>query len=217
MNKDSVIATESARRRNPRGHGDRLRADILAAVARLLDQKLTETALPVSLREVAREVGIAAQSMYLHFADKEQLARAVAEDGYQRVVMAMRDADDKAAAQGADASERLRAQANAFCAFAAAEHGVIRLMFGHDASSFGEPGQVHPARLLWQQWVEAIRACENEGLRWPDSAESVARFLWSALFGHFALWSSTFGRHDEDELTTFVDGIVDVILRDGKR
>ncbi|MFG3022126.1 hypothetical protein ACGFZQ_26855 [Streptomyces sp. NPDC048254] len=47
------------------------------------------------------------------FADKDELARVVAENGYQRVV-AMRDADSWAAADGADASERLRAQAKAF-------------------------------------------------------------------------------------------------------
>ncbi|SED60939.1 WHG domain-containing protein [Streptomyces melanosporofaciens] len=186
-------------------------------MARLLDQKLTENPLPVSLREVAREVGIAAQSMYLHFADKEQLARAVAEDGYQRVVAAMRDADAQAAAHGADAGERLRAQANAFCTFARTERGVIRLMFGHNASGFGELGQTHPARLLWQQWLDAIHAGEEEGLRWPDGAEQTAILLWSALFGRFALWTSTFGRHDAQELTTFVDRTVDTLLRDAHR
>ncbi|BBJ46728.1 hypothetical protein SSPO_094460 [Streptomyces antimycoticus] len=215
MNEDT--ATDTTRRRNPRGQGDRLRAEILAAVARLLDRKLTENPLPVSLREVAREVGIAAQSMYLHFADKDQLARAVAEDGYQRVVAAMREADAQAADHGADAGERLRAQANAFCTFARTERGVIRLMFGHNASSFGEPGQTHPARLLWQQWLDAIHACEEEGLRWPDGAEQTAILLWSALFGRFALWTSTFGRHDAQELTTFVDRTVDTLLRDAHR
>lgn len=215
MNEDT--ATDTTRRRNPRGQGDRLRAEILAAVARLLDQKLTGNPLPVSLREVAREVGIAAQSMYLHFADKDQLARAVAEDGYQRVVAAMRGADAQAADHGADAGERLRAQANAFCTFARTERGVIRLMFGHNSSSFGEPGRTHPARLLWRQWVDAIEACEQEGLRWPDGAEQTAILLWSALFGRFALWTSTFGRHDAQELTTFVDRTVDTLLRDAQR
>ncbi|MEU5924723.1 TetR/AcrR family transcriptional regulator [Streptomyces antimycoticus] len=215
MNEDT--ATDTTRRRNPRGQGDRLRAEILAAVARLLDRKLTENPLPVSLREVAREVGIAAQSMYLHFADKDQLARAVAEDGYQRAVAAMREADTQAAGHGADAGERLRAQANAFCSFARTERGVIRLMFGHNASSFGEPGQTHPARLLWQQWLDAIHACEEEGLRWPEGAEQTAILLWSALFGRFALWTSTFGRHDAQELTTFVDRTVDTLLRDAHR
>ncbi|MFI6792032.1 TetR/AcrR family transcriptional regulator [Nonomuraea sp. NPDC050383] len=212
MSQDTSDTT--TRRRNPRGQGDRLRAEILAAVARLLDRELTETALPVSLREVAREVGIAAQSLYLHFADKDQLAQAVAEDGYQRVVAAMRDADSQAAARGADAGERLRVQANAFCDFARAERGVTRLMFGHDSSRFAQPTEVHPARLLWQQWLDAVHACEEEGLHWPDGAEHTAMLIWSAIFGRFALWTSAFGQHDPQALTNFVDRVVSTVLRD---
>ncbi len=33
----------------------------------------------------------------------------------------------------------------------------------------------------------------------------------------FALWTSTFGRHDVQELTTFVDRTVDSLLRDAQR
>lgn len=211
MNEDG-IATDTARRRNPRGQGERLRSEILAAVGRLLDQKLTDNPLPISFREIAREVGIAGQSMYLHFADKDELARAVAEDGYRRSVTAMSNADAEAAASGADAGERLRAQANAFCAFAREERGVFRLMFGHDASSFDDPGQTHPVRLLWQQWLNAVRACEKEGRHWPDGAEHVTTLLWSALLGRFALWTSTFGNHDPQELAAFADRTVDTVL-----
>ncbi|MEU1370921.1 hypothetical protein ABZ454_32965 [Streptomyces sp. NPDC005803] len=41
--------------------------------------------------------------------------------------------------------------------------------------------------------------------------------LWSALLGRFALYSSTFGRHDEEEITAFVDSSVDAVLRAGNR
>ncbi|MEU9448871.1 TetR/AcrR family transcriptional regulator [Streptomyces sp. NPDC048277] len=208
--------TATVRRRNPRGQGDRLRQDILEAVARLLDEKVANDALPVSLREVAREVGIAAQSMYLHFADKDELARAVTEDGYERLVTAMRDADSEAAADGADARERLRAQSEAFCTFARTQRGVYRLMFGYDATAFGIPRESHPALRLRQQWVDALSACEDEGLSWPDGTENAAITLWSALFGRFALWSQTFGRQDPEELTAFAHRTVDTLLRDAR-
>lgn len=205
------------RRRNPRGQGDQLRREILAAVGRLLDEKLDEGALPVSLREVARETGIAAQSMYLHFADKDQLAHAVAEDGYQRVVAAMRAADARAATDEADAGTRLRAQSDAFCAFARTNRGVFRLMFGHDTSRLGFADQAHPAHVLWQQWLDAVRSCEDEGLHWPDGPEHVAMYLWSALFGRFALWASTFGQDDPETLYTFAHRTIDALLRDATR
>ncbi|MFG2943541.1 TetR/AcrR family transcriptional regulator [Streptomyces sp. NPDC048282] len=209
--------TTAVRRRNRRGQGDRLRQDILEAVARLLDEKVANDGLPVSLREVAREVGIAAQSMYLHFADKDELARAVTEDGYERLVAAMREADAGAAAGGAAARERLRAQADAFCTFARTERGVYRLMFGYDATAFGIPRETHPALALWQQWLDAFHACEGEGLRWSDGVEHAAITLWSALFGRFALWTVTFGRDDPEELTVFAHRAVDMILRDATR
>lgn len=212
MTKDAAT-----RQRNPRGQGERLRAEVLAAVARLLDQRLTDTLLPMSLREIAREAGIAAQSVYLHFADKEELARAVADDGYRRAAAAMGRADEDAAARGADATERLRARAQAFCAFAREERGVIRLMFGHNSTVFATPGSPHPVRVLWQQWLDAVHGCEAEGLRWPDGAEKTATLLWSALFGRFALWSSTFDPREPGELSTFCDQVVDTVLRDAHR
>lgn len=128
---------------------------------------------------------------------------------------AMRRADAEAA--DAVASEWLRAQARAFCILATNERGVTRLMYGHDASTFGEPGQVHPARMLWKQWLDAIRACEEEGMHWPDGTEETATVLWSALFGRFALWTSTFGEHDPRKLTDFADRVVDATLRDARR
>ncbi|KPI08902.1 regulatory protein TetR [Actinobacteria bacterium OK074] len=208
------------RRRNPRGQGERLRQEILAAVGRLLDQKLGDEDLPVSLREVAREVGIAAQSMYLHFADKEQLARAVAEDGYGRIVAAMRSADEAAAAARADAAGRLRAQSDAFCDFARANRGVIRLMFGHDTSRFGAPADadrgVHPARVLWEQWLAAVTACEDDGPSWPDGPRDTAMHLWAALFGRFALWANSFGEHDPETLHAFARRTIDLLLRDAR-
>ncbi|WP_016907766.1 hypothetical protein [Streptomyces xiaopingdaonensis] len=41
--------------------------------------------------------------------------------------------------------------------------------------------------------------------------------LWSALFGRFALWTSTFGEHDPRTLTDFAETLVDATLRDAHR
>jgi AcrR family transcriptional regulator len=53
--------TEVLRARNRRGEGSKLRADILAAATRLLEQTGSEEA--VTLRAVARQVGISAPSI----------------------------------------------------------------------------------------------------------------------------------------------------------
>lgn len=201
---------ETRRSRSPRGQGERLRAEILAAVAHLLDEQVRHPDLNLSLREVARETGIATQSVYLHFASKEALAWAVAADGYDRLVEAMREAQRTTPG---DAADRLRAQAHTFWRFAEDNRGVFRLMFGHDVTRLG-PGdtETHPGGRLWRQWVDAVLACGAEGHLPPEEAEQAALHLWSGLLGRFALWSTTFGRDDTADPAAFTGYLIDRIL-----
>jgi AcrR family transcriptional regulator len=201
---------ETRRSRSPRGQGERLRAEILAAVARLLDEQVRHPDLNLSLREVARETGIATQSVYLHFASKESLAWAVAGDGYERLVAAMREAGQSTPGSAAD---RLRGQSHVFWQFAKDNRGVFRLMFGHDVTRLGpDDNPQHPGGRLWHQWLDAVRACAAEGHLRPEDAEQAALHLWSALLGRFALWSTTFGRDDTADPAEFTDYLIDLIL-----
>ena len=63
------------RRRAPRGSGDQLRDEILDATTDLLLE--TGHAKAVSIRSVAKRVGVTPPSIYLHFADKDALLDAV--------------------------------------------------------------------------------------------------------------------------------------------
>lgn len=206
-------ATDAQRTRSPRGKGDQLRAELLRAVAELLDERLRSPDLTLSLREVARHTGIATQSVYLHFSSKEALAYAVAEEGYRRLVAEMQDAD----ADGGSASDRLRAQAHAFIRYAHANRGVFRLMFGQDVSRLDASQSTHPGGQLWAQWVTAMRACESDGRAWPLGAEVAAQDLWSALLGRFVLWSTTFASDTESSMGDFADHVVDRQLLELKR
>src|ERR1700754_3649521 len=79
-----------ARRRNRRGEGAQLRADIVAAGRELIEDAGTATA--VTLRAVARRVGIAAPSIYAHFADPEQIIRAVVVQAYEEFLRDLQSA-----------------------------------------------------------------------------------------------------------------------------
>src|SRR6266852_3216557 len=63
------------RQRNARGQGARLTEDIVSAAITLIERAGTHEA--VTLRAVAREVGIAAPSIYAHFPDREAIVMAV--------------------------------------------------------------------------------------------------------------------------------------------
>jgi AcrR family transcriptional regulator len=71
------VAPSPRRTRAPRGEGERLREEILAAAERLLIK--TGDIEAVSIRGVAEAVRVTAPSIYLHFADKNELVWAVCE------------------------------------------------------------------------------------------------------------------------------------------
>ena len=75
-----MSSSSTSRVRNPRGHGDRLRNDLLAAARRLLEHHGVEDA--VTLRAVAREVGVTPSAIYPHFAGRQDMIEAVIADAY---------------------------------------------------------------------------------------------------------------------------------------
>src|SRR5260370_16637253 len=92
------------RQRNPRGQGERLRDDIIEAASRLLADP---AAPPLTLRGVAREVGVAATSVYLHFADIDTLILAVAERRFGELVRLQDQARDDARDENPDPPQQL--------------------------------------------------------------------------------------------------------------
>ena len=68
-------ASPRPRQRNARGQGARLTEDIVTGALALIERSGSDEA--VTLRAVAREVGISAPSIYPHFADRDAIVMAV--------------------------------------------------------------------------------------------------------------------------------------------
>jgi len=75
---DSVMNAQTAK---PYHHGD-LREEILCAASRLLEQHNISS---LSLRAVAKEVGVSHTAPYRHFKDKESLLAGIASLGFDRL------------------------------------------------------------------------------------------------------------------------------------
>jgi AcrR family transcriptional regulator len=75
------------RRRASRGAGEQLREDIVVATKKLLAE--CGRAEDVSIRAVADAVGVTPPSIYLHFADKNELLGAVVADVFRELDDAM--------------------------------------------------------------------------------------------------------------------------------
>jgi AcrR family transcriptional regulator len=121
----SMAASATTRRRRAaRGDGDRLREEILVATAALLARMGSDEAL--SLRAVAREVGVSAPSVYLHFPDKEALLLAVAAELFGKVERAL---DAAAVRAGDDPVAAVVARARAYIEWGLENSGQYKVLY----------------------------------------------------------------------------------------
>ena len=84
---EAVSAPAVRRARARRGSGDLLREEIVTAAKRLLAD--ADRADDVPMRAVAEAVGVTTPSIYLHFADKQELLSAVVADVFGELDDAM--------------------------------------------------------------------------------------------------------------------------------
>jgi len=180
--------TEILRERNRRGEGSRLRADILAAATSLLEQTGSEEA--VTLRAVAREVGISAPSIYAHFPDREAIVDAIVDTGFADFNAAMR----AAIAGVSNPVERLRAGCAAYLRFAAERPNRYKLIFERQYLT-GGPAQPVPAirRESFEALVALIQRCIDAGLSASTDAELDSTAIWVALHGFASLHATMAG------------------------
>jgi len=189
-----MTATESgsARRRNPRGQGERLRADIIEAASRLLADPASP---PLTLRAVAREVGVAATSVYLHFADIQSLVVAVADRRFSELVQMQNQAMDSDAGVTAAVTprERVLAGCMAYCEFGLTHPGHYQVMFVTPLPMMENvPIEQTPGYRVFQQLINAVAAtiASPEPSPPPDKASeafAIATMIWQQLHGIVSL------------------------------
>ncbi len=170
---------EPRRLRNPRGQGERLREEIMAAAEFLLAESHDTGQL--SLRGVAKQAGIAATSVYLHFPDVDHLKVALVERGFTELNVARDAASEKID----DPEEALLVRVRAYCQFALAHPGRYRLMFGPDLPpTLAYDVAMSPTYWALQTLIHSIERCqEKRGARPGNDPVRVATMLWAALHG----------------------------------
>ena len=102
----AATGSQGARQPNRRGEGVRLRSEILAAAAKILDATGDENA--VTLRAVARAAGISAPSIYAHFPNRQAILLAVVEDAFSDLTDHLRTAADPDTGRHRPAAGHLR-------------------------------------------------------------------------------------------------------------
>jgi AcrR family transcriptional regulator len=183
-----VKSGERTRERNPQGEGARLRDELIAAAGRLL--AADDDVDSLSLRGVAREAGVAAPSVYLHFPSKEALLRAVVGAHFA----ALQQAIETAVASGHDPASRLLSGCLAYCRYAIEQPRSYQLLFNtprpdiKDRDFAGTSGAA-----AFQTLVDGVAACIAAGVARRDDPFRIATDIWAALHGTASLRRATAG------------------------
>jgi AcrR family transcriptional regulator len=166
------------RRARPYHHGDLSKA-LLSEAANLVE---TEGVAALTLRELARRLGVSHAAPTSHFADKDALLGALAAQGFGEL------ADALAAARGGTrgtAAARLRELGRAYVRFAREKPGHYRVMFGRGWKRQLPPGLAHQGDRAYALLEEAVTAAHPVGraAAMPERVREAVFLAWSVVHG----------------------------------
>jgi AcrR family transcriptional regulator len=159
-------------------HHGNLRTELLdTAIAELA----SSGAAALSLRALARRVGVSQTAPYRHFADKEALLAAMAVRGYAGLLDALHRAGEEAA--GAPPAQ-LAAFAHAYVNYAADNPALFKLMFG----PLLQPPEKFPAlRDVSRETFTVVQQILQRGIDGGEFRAGDVRYLanvaWASIHG----------------------------------
>ena len=174
----SVMATASNRPRNPRGEGNRLREQLLAATAEVLNE--VGDASRVSVRAIARRAGVSPTALYLQFPDRDTLVTAAVDAGFETFNAELTTA---AAAPGSP-DERLTAMGLAYLDFSEQRPALYAILFSARRPLVDKEPEVERDQAF--AGLVALLQLRNPSLG-DDAASEFAILIWSSLHGYAML------------------------------
>jgi AcrR family transcriptional regulator len=188
-----------------RYHHGNLRAELLAhAEHALREGGLTD----LSLRELARRAGVSHAAPRRHFADKQALLDALAQEGFERLGRELEAAD---AGPTAAFTDRVGAFAQAYVTFATRDAALLELMFAGKHRP-GVPDRLREASdRAFATPMAVIADGQASGEIERDDPEHVALFAFATLHGVATLANSQMlGELTVDDV---LGGVVERIVR----
>jgi len=169
---------ERVRQVNAYGQGAGLRREILAAAGDLL--AVASAGQAVTLRSIARRTGVAAPSIYRHFADRDAVLAALVEETFSELATVA-----QAAVQSApDAAAAVRAACAAYVTFATEHPGRYRVLFERGPANIAAGAPAYPAGLAaFDVLVTALQGAVDAGLSTSTDPRADSIALFACLHG----------------------------------
>lgn len=166
------------RTRARRGDGDLLREEILEAAERLLVETGSEEA--VSIRSVAKAVGVTAPSIYRHFEDKNALMFEVC----SRVFTILDEVLEQAMEGVEDPVEAMAARGRAFVRFGLEHPGHYRIMFMNAEQTMPDGWDEVIRTGSFAHLMDGIQRCIDAGRMAADTdVFQMALHIWANIHG----------------------------------
>lgn len=162
----------------PYHHGD-LRQALIEATLALVSEKDVDS---VSLREVARRVGVSHAAPYRHFADKDSLLVAVAQEGFQMLHHALDGVSDRVPI---DPLKQLKEIGVTYVDFALKHSTHYRLMFSAYGATSAQrnPELEQAATQAFMVLVDSIKSGQQQRLIRQDDPQQLALAAWALTHG----------------------------------
>jgi AcrR family transcriptional regulator len=191
----------------PYHHGN-LRTALLVAAERTVRERGVQE---LSLRELARDIGVSHGAPRRHFPDRQALLDALAESGFVRLGSELRSAFEQA---GEDFEVRLRAVAAAYVRFATGDAALLELMFA--GKSHEDSGVLHEAsERAFSVMLGLIAQGQEVGALEEGDPERVGLVLFATIQGIAAL--VTGGIVAPEQIDELVADAIERFLRGSRR
>jgi AcrR family transcriptional regulator len=160
-------------RSRPYHHGDLPRSFIAAAVERIA----RDGPAALSLRELARDLGVSHAAPRHHFGDRVGLLTAIAIEGFRGL--------DEALETAWRETRSLLELGVAYVRFATAHPGHFAVMFRPDILRDDDPALVAARDATWRRLLDGVAGMP--GIE-PGEREAAATAAWSLTHGLATLW-----------------------------
>jgi AcrR family transcriptional regulator len=169
-------------------HGDLVNAALHEGLAMLADHDVDD----ISLREIARNVGVSATALYRHFPNKKALLNALANEGLEMLARAQIAATDDAGG----GTEGFKASGRAYVRFALANPALFRLIM-----ACGNAQRSTAMTFLLHNVAELA----PDGLS-PDKRHAHAMRAWSMVHGLATLMLDRMIQPDDALIDNVISG-----------
>lgn len=185
-------------------HGD-LRAALLTRAEETLKEKGPAA---LSLRELARDLGVSHAAPSRHFKDKQALLDALAQSGFERFGATLAASQEAA---GESFAGRLDALARAYVGFATANAELLDLMFSIKHDPEASEALIKAAHGMGALGMNVIKEGQRRGEVREGRMETIAIPLFSTLHGFAGLAIS--GTLPTDALDAALNDVIAHTLR----